>query len=66
MGLARVRVSSTGALTTMGGSASGDACCALAAEIPKEKTGTRNVEASKQVRRRDAAVMMEDMVVTSV
>src|ERR1700737_3651243 len=47
MGLARVRLSSRGALTSMGGSRSGEACCAQAAEICKERT--RKLEASRQV-----------------
>src|ERR1700756_4872847 len=61
-GLARVRFSSAGGLTSIGGSCSGAACCALAAEIPKERTGTRKVEASRKMRRRFAALMQEDMV----
>src|ERR1700731_596193 len=60
MGLARVRVASEGASTSRVGSTLGDAdCCALAAEIPRERTGTRKVEASRQMRRRFAAVMLE-------
>ena len=66
LGLARVRFSSPGELTSIGGSCSGGLCCALAAEIPKERRGTRKVEAKQIVRRRCAAVAMEDMVWTSV
>src|ERR1700737_2233605 len=62
MGLARVRFASEGGLTSIGGSWSGEACCALAAEIPRERTGTRKVEARRQMRRRFAALMLEDMV----
>ena len=41
-GLARVRFSSPGELTSMGGSCSEDAvCCALAAEIPNEMNGRK-------------------------
>src|SRR5258708_1217824 len=46
----------------MGGNCSEGGCCALAAEIPNARTGTRKLEASQQVRRRAAALMMEDMV----
>jgi hypothetical protein len=54
---------SGGGRTSMAGSKSGDAdCCALAADMPKETMGIRKLEASKQLRRRFAAVLMEDMV----
>src|SRR5258707_4801875 len=47
----------------MVGSRLGDAgCCALAAEIPKDRAGTRKLDAIKQVRRRAEALMVEDMV----
>src|SRR6185312_9698198 len=46
----------------MGGNASGEACCALAVEMPSERKGTRKVEARRQVRRRRAAMLVEDMV----
>src|SRR6202158_3393717 len=63
IGLARVRLALPGGLISIGGSCSGEAdCCALAAEIPKAKTGTRKLEANRQVRRRDAARMVADMV----
>src|SRR6202790_1028131 len=62
-GFDAVLLLSAGASTSMLGSRLGDAdCCALAAEIPKERTGTRKLEAYRQVRRRWAAVAMEDMV----
>src|SRR5450631_24385 len=52
-----------GGLTTTAGSRSGDAdCCALAAEIPRKRTGTRKLEAGTRVRRRRAAMMMGDMI----
>src|SRR6266478_8860031 len=61
-GFARVRFWSPGGLTSIGGSRSEDICCAFAAEIPRERTGTRKLEASRQVRRRCAALRVEDMV----
>src|ERR1700686_3422201 len=60
-GFARVRFSSPGGLTSIGGSRS-EGACAFAAEIPSERTGTRKLEASRQLRRRAAAVGMKDMV----
>ena len=59
-GFARVRFSS-GALISTGGRTLAT-CCARAAEAPKHRTGTRKVEASRKVRRRCAAVRVEDMV----
>src|SRR5258706_8334308 len=44
-GLARVRFWSPGGLTSIGGRCSEGACCALAAEIPRERKGTRKMEA---------------------
>src|ERR1700716_1932595 len=61
-GLARVRFSSPGELISIGGSGLDATCCALAAEMPSERAGTRKVEASRKVRRRAAALMVEDMV----
>src|SRR6267154_559812 len=62
-GSGRVLLLSEGASTSMVGSRSGEAdCCALAPENPNERTGTRKLEASQQVRRRAAALTMEDMV----
>src|ERR1700731_396252 len=53
----------SGALTSTGGNKFGDAdCCADAAEICRERTGTRKVEASRNVRRRVGALMREEMV----
>jgi hypothetical protein len=66
-GSVRLLVSVFGGLTSIGGSGSEEAvCCALAGEILRQAIGIRKLEASKQVRRRFAAVMMEDMVLTSV
>src|SRR5450759_902283 len=61
-GLARVRLASLGGLISIGGSCSGAACCALAAELPRERTGKRKLEASQRARRRRAVSMVEGMV----
>src|SRR5487761_2489438 len=62
MGLARVWFSSRGGLISMAGSWSGDICCAWVGEIQGGRTGSRKLEASRKLRRRDAALMVEDMV----
>src|ERR1700730_2441456 len=62
-GFDAVLLLSAGASTSMLGSRLGDAgCCALTAEIPNERTGTRKLEAYRQVRRRCTAVAIGDMV----
>ena len=66
MGLARVRVWSSGELISMAGNGLDADCCALEAEIPNERIGPRKVDASRQLRRRCAATMAEDMARTSV
>ena len=62
-----VRSTGFGGVTSMAGSSSLAAvCCARAPERPSELMETRKLQASKDVRRGCAAVMAEDMVVTSV
>src|SRR3954468_24659431 len=62
-GSTRLRSTGLGGLTSIAGNGSAETvCCALAAEMLKETIGTRKLEASRQMRRRVAAVMMEDMV----
>src|SRR4051794_20351088 len=51
VGSTLVLLRSGGGLISIAGSKSGDAdCCALAADMPKEKIGTRKLEARKQLR----------------
>jgi len=66
IGLARVRVWSSGELISMAGNGFDADCWASAAEIPNERIGPRKVVASRQLRRRCAATMAEDMARTSV
>src|SRR5712691_3209592 len=66
IGLARVRVWSSGELISMAGNGFDADCWASAAEIPNERIGPRKVDASRQLRRRCTATMAEDMARTSV
>jgi hypothetical protein len=66
IGLARVRVWSSGELISMAGNRFDADCWASAAEIPIERIGPRKVDASRQLRRRCAATMAEDMARTSI
>src|SRR3954454_25312948 len=61
LGLARVRLSSGGALTSIGGNAAAT-CCARAGRGATKITDTRKVETSRDLRCRAAALMREGMV----
>ncbi|HMH72413.1 MAG TPA: hypothetical protein VK554_08935 [Bradyrhizobium sp.] len=65
IGLARVRVWSSGELISMAGNGFDADCWASAAEIPNARIGPRTVDASRQLRRRCTATMAEDMARTS-
>ena len=53
-------------LISMAGNGFDADCWASAAEIPNARIGPRTVDASRQLRRRCAATMAEDMARTSV